>query len=437
MESIVIVGGGVAGLDLATRLGRQPGAGKKGRVVLVDSAATHFWKPLLHAVAAGTIDPGNHYIDYAKQAFDNGFDFVRGEVVGIDREARSLTIRSRFQDVMETHTVIAYDRLVLALGSVTNFFAIPGAEQHCLSLDSVAQAEAFRRRFLNHCAAAGQRGQSRNAADKAASDAPLLDIVIVGAGPTGIELAADLRHTVDTLVRYRLSALDSPAQVRIRIIERSKQLLPSLDPSLALIASEKLKALGIEIHTETAVSRVTDKEVFTTDGQVFPAAITVWAAGVKGPDFSSHLGVALNRNNQILVDEQLRTLDDPHIHAMGDCCSLLHQDKKTMIPPSAQAARQQSVFLSRLLTRRAPAATPGFQYRDYGSLVSLGRYGAVGTLRRAIGNRHLHLRGAIASLMYLLIYERHVVAVIGPVRTFGHIMARRFRSKLLMPVKWH
>lgn len=418
VETIVIAGGGVAGLDLATRLGRSLGASGRARIVLVDAAPTHFWKPLLHSVAAGLVDPGSYYIDYARQAIDNGFEFVRGELAKVDRAARTLTLRVRGQEAV---TELAYDRLVLAFGSVTNFFGVPGAERHCLSLDSVAQAEAFRQRFLDGCAA----------------DAPLLDIVIVGAGPTGIELAADLRHTVDTLVRYRLSGLGSARQVRIRILERGPRLLSALDASVSALAARKLGELGIEVCTGAAVAEVTADAVRTEDGRVFPAAITVWAAGVKGPPIAIHPALELNRNNQILVDQQLRTLDDPRIHAMGDCCALFQHERARLVPPSAQAARQQADFLYRLLVRRGRRPQPRFRYRDYGTLVTLGRSGTVGILLRAVGKRDLRVRGAVASLIYRLTYERYMMANLGLLRMLGHLAARWCRAKMLMPVRWH
>lgn len=432
MQSIVIVGGGVAGLELATRLGRRNKPRNQQRVILIDTAPTHFWKPLLHEVAAGTLDPASHTIDYARQAMDNGFTFVCGEVVRVDRAAHTLTVRSRFDDGDAAHTVIEYGRLVLAYGSVTNFFGIPGAEQHCLALDSVERAEAFRKRFLQLCEAAGRR----RGAHATAGDAQL-DIVIVGAGPTGIELAADLRHTVDTLAHYGLSGLAAPHQVRIRIVERGPQVLPSLDAPASSLALRKLEAMGIEVCTGTAVAEVRESEVATTDGRVFPAAITVWAAGVKGPDFSTGLGVSLNRVNQVLVDGRLRSPDDPDIHALGDCCTLQNPDKTAVAPPSAQAARQQAIYLANLLTHKAPEGLPGFQYRDYGTLVSLGRGDAVGILRRAIGKRHLRVKGGFALAMYKLTYQRHVMGHLGPVRMCANVLARWFRSKMLMPVRWH
>lgn len=199
----------------------------------------------------------------------------------------------------------------------------------------------------------------------------------------------------------------------------------------------KLQAMGIEICTDTAIAEVRASEAVTADGHVFPAAITVWAAGVKGPDFSTHLDIQLNRNNQVLVDDRLRSLTDPDIFALGDCCTLNAPDKTAMVPPSAQAARQQAIYLAKLLTHEAPGLHREFQYRDYGTLVSLGRGDAVGVLRQAIGKRHLRVRGMFALAMYKLTYQRHVMGHLGPARMCGNLLARWLRSRMLMPVLWH
>lgn len=414
----------MAGLELATRLGRDLGRRKTARIVLVDSAPTHFWKPLLHSVAAGTIDPIHYHVDLARQAIDNHFEFLCGEVVDVDRAGQTLAVRARLPHAVGHESTLHYDRLVLSFGSVTNFFGIPGAEAHCLSLDGVEQAEAFRRRFLRLCAATS-------------GSAPRVNVVIVGAGPTGVELAADLRHTVDTLVRYRLNALQSPCQVRITIIERGPRLLPTLDPALSEAAARKLRELGIEIRTDTAVAEVTAEHVTTATGDVYPAAIAVWAAGVQGPSINTRLGIALNRNKQVLVDGQLRAVDDAHIHAMGDCSAMQASSSKDMVPPSAQAARQQAIFLHGVLARPARGAPPAFRYRDQGTLVSLGEYGAVGMLRQAIGERYLNVQGAIAKAAYRVGYERYVMANLGPMRMCAQMLVRWVRSRWLMPVKWH
>jgi NADH dehydrogenase len=435
METIVIAGGGVAGLELATRLGRTRGAAGTARVILVDSAPAHFWKPLLHSVAAGLIDPSHYHIDYARQAVDNGFEFLCGEIVAIERATRSLAVKPRRPQAGGDTIALDYDRLVLSFGSVTNFYGVPGAREHCLSLDSVAQAETFRQRFLNACARAGAREGLACASPHA--DLPLLDIVIVGAGPTGIELAADLRRTADTLVRYRLSGLGASRQVRIRILERGARLLGGLDPEVSALAVRKLAELGVEVCTGAAVAEVGAHEVRTEDGRVFPAALTVWAAGVRGPALAITPALALNRNDQVLVNEQLQTVDDRHIYAMGDCCSLLQAERGQMIPPSAQAARQQAEFLAHLLSSAPGPTPPCFRYRDYGTLVTLGQSGAVGILLRAVGRHHLRVRGALATLLYRWTYERYVLTHVGLPRMLGHLLARWCRARMLMPVRWH
>jgi len=417
MQTVVIVGGGVAGLELATKLGRD----RKDRIVLVDRAPTHFWKPLLHSVASGTIDPATHHIDYARQALNNGFEFVCGDVLDVDRHERRLTLRRHLPYASAPESVLAYDKLVLSFGAVTNFFGVPGAAEHSLSLDTVEQAEAFRQRFLDRCFAAGLRGQG-------------LDIVIVGAGPTGVELAADLRHTVDTLVRYRVSRKDFARDVRIRIVERANRPLAGLDPAVSAAAARRLKAIGIEVTTDTAVAEVTENAVLTTDGRSFRSAITVWAAGVKGAPFAGQLGLALNRSRQVLVDERLASMDDPHVYAMGDCSSIVNADPGVMVPPSAQAARQQAIYLARAL--RQGRAAPAFSYRDYGALISLGPFGTVGILLQAIGSRHVRVSGAIAQLMYRWSYQRYVMSNQGTWRTLGQMLARWMLSKTATPINW-
>ena len=147
METIVIVGGGAGGLELATRLGDTMGAGKRARILLVDRSPGHFWKPLLHTVASGKCDPQVTELSFTAQALDHDFEFLQGEVLCLDRAHQTITLTPRGgrQDDGVCRT-IGYDKLVLALGAVTNFYSVPGAARHAMTLDSVADAEAFRRR---------------------------------------------------------------------------------------------------------------------------------------------------------------------------------------------------------------------------------------------------------------------------------------------------
>ena len=181
---IVVVGGGAGGLELATRLGDKLGKRGAAQIILVDRNPTHIWKPLLHEVAAGSMDPNTHQLEYAAQARWHGFEFQQGELKGLDRVAKSIMV-SGCVDADGTEVLperaISYDTLVLSIGSVTHFFGVPGTAEHAIALDTAWQAERFRRRLIAACMRAQNGvGDAR----------PQVDIAIVGAGATGVELSA-------------------------------------------------------------------------------------------------------------------------------------------------------------------------------------------------------------------------------------------------------
>ena len=428
METIVIVGGGAGGLELATRLG--DGCAKRGaaRVVLVDRWPSHFWKPLLHTVASGARDPRVSQLDYSAQAAEHGFEFVRGEMVALDRQARTLTLAPVLGERGETvlpQRAMPYDKLVLALGAVTNFFGVDGAASHALTLDDVDQAEAFRVRFMGACIAEGS---------KAPDERRGLDIVIVGGGATGVELAAELRHSARTLARYHVHALDVERDVRIKIVERGPLLLPHLHARQSRRAARQLRAMGVAVHTNTAVASVAGDHVRDGDGAIHRADLTLWAAGVEGPALCAGLGLAVNRMRQLAVGPTLQVLGEQAIFAMGDCAGLV-SPATGAVPPRAQVAHQQALFLAQALALPANAALPVFSFRDYGSLVSLGPVTAVGVL---IGNgNRLQVGGATARLLYALMYTKHLLALHGFVRMAAHTVADWLRARLTPAVRLH
>ena len=428
MQTIVIVGGGAGGLELATRLGDSIGKAGEARVLLVDRWPAHFWKPLLHTVASGKRDAQAAEVDYAAQASEHGFEFARGEVLGVDRTARCIRLAPWLaEDGAELlpARLVAYDKLVLALGSVTNFFGVPGAAEHVLTLDDVPQAEAFRQRFVDGCIQASARGGG-------------LDIVIVGGGATGVELAAELSHSARTLARYKVHALDPVKDVRIRILERGSLLLPHMHPRQSKRAARHLRSLGIRVSTDCAVARVEQNLVTDTEGAAYPAAITLWAAGVEAPAMCASLGLPVNRLRQIAVQPSLQAVGDPHIYAIGDCASFVCPVRGT-VPPRAQAAHQQALFLAASLARSpsAPSCPAAFAYRDYGSVVSLGPQAAVGMLVGSVGGRTFQLRGAAARWLYSLMYRKHLMALHGVVRMSAQTLADWIRDKLAPSVKLH
>jgi len=438
METIVIVGGGAGGLELATRLGNSVGKSGRARVLLVDRSPGHFWKPLLHTVASGARDPQLTQIEFSAQAAQHSFSFEQGEVLSIDRTARSIELAPRCVDGREVQPrrTIAYDKLVLALGAVTNFYGVPGAAEHALTLDNVGQAEAFRQRFVNACIRAGER-KKQNPHHYRAGE---VHVVIVGGGATGVELAAELHHSARALVRYKVAALDPVRDIRISLIERGPYLLSHLDPRQSRRAANHLRSMGVEVLTSTAVASIAPHSVHATQdgvGREYRSDITLWAAGVEAPRLCATFGLPVNRQNQIIVDGSLRTTADQNVYAFGDCASY-DCPVKGVVPPRAQVAHQQAMFLAGLLSRASDGKPqPEFLYRDYGSLVSLGPATAVGVLNGAMAGRGIPVAGMTARLLYALMYQKHMLSLHGMLRATLQSLSDWLRARLAPPVRLH
>ena len=282
---IVIVGGGAGGLELATRLGNRLGRKRRARVTLVDCARTHLWKPLLHEVAAGSMDLDEHDLDYLAQARWHHFEFQLGRMDGLDRARRVVRLAPTYDEENGEELIprreIAYDTLVIAVGSRTNDFGTPGAREHAISLDTPEQAELFHRRLINACIRAN------------AQTTPLrpeqLNVAIIGGGATGVELAAELHKTTRQLLAYGFEKIDPERDVRLTIIEAGPRILAAIPERVALAAQRLLESLNVKVLTGEHVTEVGRDRVRTATGREIPAEITVWAAGIKAPDFLKDL----------------------------------------------------------------------------------------------------------------------------------------------------
>ncbi|WP_244220862.1 NAD(P)/FAD-dependent oxidoreductase [Paraburkholderia aromaticivorans] len=426
---IVIVGGGVGGLGLATRLCETLGRAGLAQVVLVDRWPTHFWKPLLHEAASGQLDPATHQLQYAVQAQRHGFEFEQGELTALDRAQRHITLSAlRDADGREILPArqIAFDTLVLAMGSVTQYFGIPGAAGHALPLESVAHAEAFRRKLLDACLRASHARRARTAQ----ADTPV-SINIIGAGATGVELAAALRDTVRLLNRYSPFSLDPVRDFRIRLIESGGRVLPALSETISARAQRMLDSLGVEVLSTTRVTEVRADAVLTEGGAPLASDIAIWTAGIAGPPVLRTLdGIAVNRNAQVSVDRTLQCTNDANVFGLGDCAACPADTAGAFLAPRAQVAHQQALFLARALKCRvAGKALPEFVYRDAGTLVGFGREGAIGSLSSSLLTRPVFVDGWFATAVYKLIYRRHVMTLTGFARmaldTASHWLRRR------------
>jgi len=345
---IVIVGGGAGGLELATRLGDKLGRRGKARITLVDRSRTHLWKPLLHEFAAGSMDLDHHALSYLAQARWHHFRFQRGSMDGLDRQRKVVKVAPTFDEdgrVLIPRREIAYDTLVIAVGSDTNDFGTPGAREHAISLDMPEQAELFHRRLVNACIRANAQREPLRPEQ--------LKVAIIGAGATGVELAAELHKTTRELVAYGLDRINPEKDMQLTLIEASPRILPAVPERVSKAAEELLRGLKVQVLTGERVTGVGADGVVTAAGRKIPAELTVWAAGIKAPEFLKEIdGLESNRLNQLVVRETLETTRDPDVFALGDCASCPWPGHSRDVPPTAQAAHQQSSHLARMLPRR-------------------------------------------------------------------------------------
>ena len=451
MHRFIIVGGGAGGLELATRLGDKFGSadGKRAaraRVTLIDRNSTHIWKPLLHEVAAGSLDPFSQELPYAAQARWHGFEYQQGDLLGIDRTAKRVTLGPLLDD--EAGEVVPqrdleYDTLIVAIGSTTAFFGVQGAQENSLALDTVDQAELFRKRLITACIRADYRAQEPSTASTdAGPKQPRIQVAIVGGGATGVELSAELRNTAQVLHAYGLHKLDPKHDVGIVLIEAGPRILPALPERVSTATAELLDKLGVKVMTGETVAEVSRGSIRTASGKTIAADLTVWAAGIRAPGVLSTLdGLTTNRLGQLIVRGTLQTEIDDNVFALGDCaaCAWPGGEKEGRnVPPRAQAAHQQASFLLKSLERRLEdKPLPDYTYRDFGSLVSLGHFSAVGSLMGGLIGGNMLIEGLFARFMYQSLYRMHIAALHGWARMALDTVAHWLRRSTAPRVKLH
>ncbi len=434
---IVIVGGGAAGLPLATKLGRRLGRRGRATVTLVDRFPTHLWKPLLHEVAAGRLDADLHDVDYFLLAHWHHFRFRVGAVAGLDRARRELRLAAVADDdgaEILPERALPYDTLIFCVGSVGNDFGVPGVAHHSISLDTAQDAERFHRRLVAACVRAEGRASR--------GGSPTVDIVIIGAGATGVELAAEIRHCTRAFASYGLDHLEPERDIRLTILEAAPRILPPLPERIARAATDLLGRLHVSVHAGTRVTSVDAAGVHTAEGGFYSADLVVWAAGIEAPPVLAQLdGLEVNRANQLVVDATLVTTRDPAIFALGDCAACPWTESgrpNAILPPRAQVARQQAALLAKSMEARlAGRPLPVFRFHDFGSLVSLGELSAVGNLMGRLIGGSMVVQGLIARWMYASLYKLHQVSIFGVVRVAVDTMSRLARHRLEPRVKLH
>ena len=434
LRRIVVVGGGAGGLELVTRLGDQLGRRGRADIALIEKARTHLWKPLLHEVAAGSMDVSRHELDYLAQAYWHGFHYRFGEMIGLDRTRRLVHLAASLDEdgrlITPEHSV-GYDTLIIAIGSVSNDFGTPGVDQYAIRLDTPEQAQRFNRRLVNALLLAHTQAEPVRPGQ--------LHVAIIGAGATGTELSAELHRTVRGVVAFGLDKIDPDKDIRITLIEAADRIVPMLPKRLSDATAKLLGDLGVEVRTGARVTEVRRDGVLLAGGDFVPSELVVWSAGVRGPDVLRTLdGLEVSASGQLIVRPTLQTTRDDDIFAMGDCTYLVQPGDTKPVPPRAQAAHQQASHLLKQMQRRlAGQPLEPFRYRDFGSLVSLGEFSTIGSLMGFVAGKGLLIEGYFARLMYRSLYKMHETALHGPLKVALDSIARAMTRRSEPHVKLH
>ena len=434
LHEIVVVGGGAAGLELVTKLGDTLGKRGQARITLVEKSRTHIWKPLLHSVAAGGIRRSQHELNYLAQAHWHHFTYRFGALDGLDRANRlaklSRTVDDEGREITPASS-IHYDTLIVAVGSVTNDFGTPGAAEFAVPLETAEQASRFNKRMVNACLRANTQDEPVRPGQ--------LHVAIIGAGATGTELAAELHRTVREVVAYGLDRIDPARDVQIILIEAAPRILPALPERISAATADLLRTLDVSIRTNARVSEVRKDGVVLDGGEFIPSELVVWSAGVKGPDFLQNLdGLEVTRTNQLVVLPTLQTTRDENIFAIGDCAAAPREGFPQGVPPRAQAAHQESSHMVEQIELRLDGRElRPFKYRDFGSLVSLGRYTTVGNLMGFALGRSLFIEGYFARMMYRSLYAMHQAALHGKGSTLWRMLVNQIARRPEPGVKLH
>ncbi|GLP95015.1 NAD(P)/FAD-dependent oxidoreductase [Paraferrimonas sedimenticola] len=406
LEKIVIVGGGAAGMEIATKLGHKVGRKNKAHVTLIDMAEAHVWKPLLHEVATGALDEGIDAVSYRGHAKAHGYHFQQGALQDVDRDNRQVILApisdEKGNELLPSRR-IDYDYLVIAIGSVANDFNIPGVLEHCVFLDTTEQAMDIRKILLNKF--------MRYASHQQLEDR--IKVAIVGAGATGVEMSAEMHNAVNSLrgFGYKISTdlLD------VTLVEADDRILPKVEKEqISASVAKQLNAIGVDVRTGTRIVEVDETGLTTADGERIDADMVVWSTGVKAPDFLKDIGgLESNHINQLVVKGTCQTTRDERVFSIGDCTALQQPDG-SWVPPRGQAARQEALMVADNIISMLKGGTADkeYIYKDLGSLVNMSKFHTVGNLMSFLGGGVL-VEGKIARFVYTSLYRRHLIEIHG------------------------
>jgi NADH:ubiquinone reductase (H+-translocating) len=390
---VVVIGAGFGGLEAALALAKLP-----VRVIVIDRKNHHTFQPLLYQVATAGISPGEIAapIRWILRGRKN-VEVLLGEVTGFDHEKRAVKLAD---------LDVPYDYLVVAAGATHSYFGHDEWEPWAPGLKTIEDALEIRRRVL----LAFELAERQAAAGEPQED---LNFVIVGAGPTGVELSGTLAEIARQVLRDEFVSID-PRRTRIVLLEGGPRVLPVYAPDLSQSAVRQLEKLGVEVRTSALVTRITPGAVWVGDERL-PAAVVLWAAGVAASPLGKKLGAPVDRAGRVLVNPDLSLPDHPEVFVIGDLASV-KDEHGNLLPGVAPVAMQQGRYIAKIIAgdlQKSPRKN--FHYVDKGSLATIGRAAAVAQIGK------IHISGYFAWLAWLFI---HIMFLIG------------FRNRLMVMIQW-
>ncbi len=398
LPRVVIVGSGFGGLNAAQALAKAP-----AQITVIDRKNHHTFQPLLYQVATAGLSPGE--IAAPIRSILRGhknIEVLMAEVIGFDLEQRMV-------ETPEFH--IAYDYLIVAAGARHSYFGHEEWEKLAPGLKTIEDALEIRRRVL----LAFELSERQAAEGVTASP---LNFVVVGGGPTGVELAGTLAEISRHALAHEFRSID-PARTHILLIEGGPRILPAYAEDLSRSAQEQLNYLGVEVRTSTMVTRVEAGAVDIGDTRL-PATVVLWAAGVAASPLGKKLGVTVDRAGRVPVQPDLSLAGHPEVFVIGDLAEAKDEHGK-MLPGVAPVAMQEGNFVAKVIRaelegkRGTSSPRPAFHYWDKGSLATIGRAAAVAQFGK------IHISGFLAWLSWLFV---HILFLIG------------FRNRLLVFIQW-
>lgn len=395
---VVVLGAGFGGLEFCKRF-RHPDA----RITLVDRTNHHLFQPLLYQVAtAGLSAP--EIAQPVRAIFSNRPDItvLLGKVIDVDLAKRTVRLEE---------SALSYDYLVLALGGQTGYFGHPEWEQFAPGLKTLDDALRIR----SHVLLSFEKAENQQESPQRDQ---LLTIVVVGGGPTGVELAGAFAELTRTVLKRDFRRID-PSKARVLLLEGSPAVLSHLPPELSASAQRQLEKLGVHVRTSTRVKAIRENEVELETGEVIRAANILWAAGVSATPLTAKLGVELDKAGRVKVNPDLSLPQHAEVFAIGDMALVLEADRKP-VPGVSPAAMQMGRHAARIIedelrsSAKVSARTP-FKYWDKGTMATIGRSAAVAWIGK------IKISGWLAWLAWLFI---HLIFLIG------------FRNRLAVLLQW-